>query len=134
MRTIVTAALAISILFVTAVPAMDYFPLKEGNQWSYSMSNGMQMTMTVKEFTNVGDVLCAAIETTMGVQTTREYLAADTQGLKAYMSQAQGQEFRYDPPVLRIKLPYKEGQTWTSTVNQYGMPITTSFESLASGS
>ncbi len=94
------------------------------------MSNGMQMTMTVKEFNKVGDVLCAAVETTMGIQTTREYLAADTQGLKAYMAQAQGQEFRYDPPVLRIKLPYEKGQTWTSTMNQYGMPMTTTFESL----
>jgi len=129
MRTILTGWI-VSLLFASTVTAVDYFPLKEGNQWSYSMSNGVQMTMTVKEFVKVGDVLCAAVETTIGVQATREYLAADAEGLKAYMSQIRGQEFRYDPPVLRIKLPFKAGQTWTSTVNKYGIPLTTTFESL----
>jgi RNA polymerase subunit RPABC4/transcription elongation factor Spt4 len=129
MRTILTVWI-VSLLFASIGAAADYFPLKEGNHWSYSMSNGIKMTMTVKEFADVGNVRCAAVETTVGMQSTREYLAADTQGLKAYMAQAQGQEFRYDPPVLRIKLPFVEGQTWTSTMNQYGMPITTTFESL----
>jgi ribosomal protein L40E len=92
----------------------------------------MEMTMTVKESADVGGARCSIVETTMGAQTSREYLAADAQGLKAYMAQAQGQEFRYDPPVLRIKLPFEQGQTWTSTVNQFGMAFTTTFESVGS--
>jgi len=130
MRTMLTV-LTTSILFASAASASgDYFPLKEGNQWSYSMSNGTEMTMTVKESADVGGVRCSIVETTTGVQTSREYLAADAQGLKAYMAQVQGQEFRYDPPVLRIKLPFEQGQTWTSTVNQFGMVFTTTYESV----
>ena len=91
MRTILKSWIVL-FSFVPTVAAVDYFPLKEGNQWSYSMSNGMQMTMAVREFTRIGDVLCAAVETTMGTQITREYLAVDAEGLKAYMSQVQGQE------------------------------------------
>jgi hypothetical protein len=121
----------LSMLFASiASAAGEYFPLKEGNQWSYSMSNGTQMTMTVKESADVGGVRCSIVETIMGGQTNREYLASDAQGLNAYMAQAQGQEFRYDPPILRIKLPFEQGQTWTSTINQYGMVFTTTFESV----
>jgi len=127
---IVLTVLMTSILFASAATTGDYFPLKEGNQWSYSMSNGVEMTMTVKESADVGGVRCSIVETIMGSQTSREYLAVDAQGLKACMAQTQGQEFRYDPPVLRIKLPFEQGQTWTSTVNQFGMAFTTTFESL----
>ena len=130
MRAMLTVLMT-SLSFASAAAAAgDCFPLKEGNQWSYSMSNGTEMTMTVKESTDVGGVRCSIVETTMGAQTSREYLAADAQGLKAYMAQTQGQEFRYDPPVLRIKLPFQQGQTWTSTVNQFGMAFTTTYESL----
>ncbi len=56
-------------------------------------------------------------------------MAVDAQGVKAYMGQMQGQEFRYDPPVLRIKLPYRQGDTWQSTTSQFGMTMSTSFQS-----
>lgn len=123
-------AAVLSVLLVSVAPAADYLPLKEGNQWTYSMSNGTQMTSKVVGFGDVGPVRCGIVETDMGGQIGREYLAADAEGLKTYMGQAQGQEFRYDPPVMRIKLPYREGDTWTATVNQSGMSMTTNFQSL----
>ena len=46
------------------------------------------------------------------------------------MAEMQGQEFRYDAPVTRIKLPYREGDTWTATVNQFGISMTTNFQSI----
>lgn len=123
-------AAVLSVLLVSATLAADYLPLKEGNQWTYSMSNGTQMTSQVVGFGDVGPVRCGIVETDMGGQIGREYLAADAKGLKTYMGQAQGQEFRYDPPVMRVKLPYREGDTWTATVNQSGMSMTTNFQSL----
>ena len=110
MRTARFATVVIALL-ASAAPAADYFPLKEGNQWSYSMSAGMTMTVTVVGYAQVGAARCAVVETRMGWQTQREYLAADAEGVKAYMAEAQGQQMRYDPPVLRIKLPIQEGQS-----------------------
>jgi hypothetical protein len=110
--------------------AADYFPLKEGNQWTFRMSNGVQMTTRVAGFADVGAVRCAIVETAMGWQKSREYIAVDAEGVKTYMGQAQGQEFRYDPPIVRIKLPYQQGDTWTGEVNQSGMSMTTSFQSI----
>ncbi len=124
MRAVRFAVVLIAAL-ACAAPGADYFPLKEGNQWSYSMSTGVEMTVTVVGHAQVGAVRCAVVETRMGWQTQRDYMAADAEGVKTYMTQAQGQEMRYEPPVLRVKLPVQEGQTWTSTVEQFGMAITT---------
>ncbi len=123
------AAVGALIVCASIASAADYLPLKEGNQWTYTMSNGMQITTKITGFENVGAVRCAIVETTVAGQTSREYVAADAQGVKSYLSQAQGQEFRYDPPVMRVKLPYREGDTWQATINQMGMAMTTSFQS-----
>jgi hypothetical protein len=129
MRTIGVAA-ALSVLLASITVAADYLPLKEGNQWTFTMSNGAQMTMKVSGFADVGTVRCAIVETTMGLQKGQEYLAVDAEGVKTYMGQVQGQEFRYDPPVVRIKLPYQEGDSWTAVASQSGMSITTTFQSI----
>ena len=123
-------AAALLAIFSSGVRAADYLPLQEGNQWTYTTSNGMQMTSKVVGFAEVGAVRCGIVETTTGGQTSREYLAADAEGLKTYMAQVQGQEFRHDPPVMRVKLPYREGDAWTATVNQFGMSMTSSFQSV----
>ncbi|MBP7051453.1 MAG: zinc ribbon domain-containing protein [Phycisphaerae bacterium] len=128
MRTITLAA-TMSILWTSVVSAADYLPLKEGNQWVYKMSNGMEITTKVAGFENIGAVRCAMLDSTVSGQTTREYVAVDAEGVKSYMSQMQGQQFRYDPPVLRIKLPYRQGDAWQATVNQMGMSMNTNFES-----
>jgi hypothetical protein len=84
----------------------------------------------VAGFGDVGGVRCAIVESSVGGQTSREYVAADAQGLTAYMTQGQVQEFRYDPPVVRVKLPYKQGDTWTAAMNYLGMAVNTTFESV----
>ncbi len=129
MRAIRTGAV-LAILLASVVHAADYCPLKEGNTWMYTMSNGVQMTTKVTGFADVGTTRCAIIETTAGGQTSREYVAADGEGLKTYMAQVQDQQVRYDPPMVRIKLPYKQGDTWTATMNQFGVPVKTTFESV----
>lgn len=124
-------SIAITLLTILScnVRTTDYLPFKEGNQWTYTMSNGIQMVSKFAGFENVGTTRCGIIETTTGGQTSREYMAADAEGLKSYMAQSLGQEFRYNPPILRIKLPYKEGETWTATISQLGTSVTTNFES-----
>ncbi len=123
-----TASIAL-ILWASVATAADYMPLKEGNQWNYTMSNGMQITTKVTGFESIGGVRCAAIDSTVAGQTSREYMAADAQGVKSYMSQMQGQQIPYDPPVIRVKLPYRQGETWQATVSQMGMSMNTTFES-----
>lgn len=124
-------AIVVSLsLFSTALGAPNYLPLKEGNYWIFLMSNGLQTTTTVTGFEDVGAVRCAIVETMIGPQSSREYIAVDAEGAKTYKTQAQGQELVYDPPVMRIKLPYQEGDTWTATLNQGGMTLTTDFQSL----
>jgi hypothetical protein len=129
MRTI-RIEIALSVLLAPVVFAADYCPLNEGNEWTYSVSNGSQMTVKVAGFANVGAVRCAIVETVTSGQTTREYVTADAEGLKMHASQMQGPQFRYDPPVARLKLPYKQGDRWTALVNQLGRPTSTTFESL----
>lgn len=119
-------------ILAPAVMAADYYPLQVGNQWTYTMSNGMPMSTKVTGFVNVGSVRCAVVETNMGGQIGREYIAADADGVKTHMGQTMGMESRYNPPVVRIKLPYKQGDTWTATVNQFGMTVTTTSESIGS--
>jgi DUF3108-like len=36
----------------------------------------------------------------------------------------------YNPPILRIKLPFKVGEAWSSTVTQGGMIVQSNFRSL----
>jgi hypothetical protein len=121
---------AFSIVSASVGATPDYAPLQEGNQWTFMMSNGAQTTTKVTGFADVGAVRCAILETTLSGQTSREYVAVDAEGVKTYMGQAQGQEFRYDPPLLRIKLPYREGDTWTATATQGRRTVTTSFQSI----
>ena len=129
MRVVRIAAL-LPILMASVVPAADYLPLREGNQWTFTMSTGVQTTMKIIGFADVGTVRCAIAETTMGLQKSQEYIAVDAEGVKTYMGKTQDQEFRYDPPIMRIKLPYREGDSWTAVVKQSGASMTTTFQSI----
>ena len=129
-KILIISIISLSLASITA--AQDYFPLKEGNQWTYTMSNGVEMTMKVTGFAEIDGVRCANVESTVqssiGSQVSSEFLAIDTEGLKAYMSLTLDQEIKYDPPVTRIKLPFQEGQIWTSTLNQAGISLVTTFQ------
>jgi hypothetical protein len=84
--TAILAALCIVSASTGATP--DYAPLREGNQWTFMMSNGAQSTTTVTGCADVGAVRCAILETTMSGLTSREYVAADAEGVKTYMGQS----------------------------------------------
>ena len=82
MRTILIT-LVISAISISTATAEDYFPLKEGNEWIYSMSNGVQTTVKVTGFSEVKSVRCAVVESAaqsiMGKEVSTEYLAVDSQ-------------------------------------------------------
>ncbi len=122
-------AIILVLAWGSGVWGAEYFPLGVGNRWSYQTSTGMGMTVAVTREAPVRGVRCVVVETTLGWQSSREFVRAEADGLKAYKSEMQGQEFVYDPPVVRVKLPFQEGQTWTSTVNQFGMSIVTTYQS-----
>jgi hypothetical protein len=131
--TVLYAILCAAILSLAACPtgmAAEYLPLKEGNRWTYQMTNGMEMTAKVTGFVEIKGIRCASVETAAGGQTSQEFIAADAEGVRVYKFKAGGQEIMYDPPILRIKLPFKAGDAWSSTMNQGGMIVQSNFRSM----
>jgi len=131
--TVLYGILCAAILSLVACPsgiAAEYLPLKEGNRWTYKMTNGMEMIVKVTGFAEIKGIRCASLETSAGGQTSQEYIAADAEGVRVYKLKAGGQEIMYDPPILRIKLPFKTGDAWSSTVTQGGMTLQSNYRSL----
>lgn len=128
MRTILTI-LIVSLSSASMAAAQDYFPLKEGNQWIYTRSNGAELTTKVTGSTDIDGIHCAIVEATTQNGTDSnvsvDYMTVDTEGVKVYMTEIQGVPIVYNPPVLRIKLPFTKGQIWTSKLDQEGVTITT---------
>ncbi len=124
--------LIISLSLATLAAGQDYFPLKEGNQWTYTRSNGAELTTKVTGFTDLDGINCAIVESTTQngsvTNVSDDYMTVDTEGVKVYMTEIQGEMISYDPPVVRIKLPFTKGQRWTSELNQDGSAITTTSE------
>ncbi len=98
------------------------------------MSNNVEMTVQITGFAPIDGVRCAVVESTAksasGTDISKEYMAVDTEGLKVYIAQAQDQEIVYNPPLVRIKLPFIINQIWTSTIKQANTDLVTTFESL----
>jgi ribosomal protein L40E len=135
MRTIFYILIISTILASTAL-SEDYYPLAKGNKWTYTMSNGVNVTVEVTGFSEINGIPCAVVESTAenfneGMRdVSREYMTVDTTGLQTHMVQMQGQNFVYDPPLVRIRLPFRQGREWKSTINQDGSVTTTTFESV----
>jgi hypothetical protein len=128
--------LIISTIFASTALSEDYYPLAKGNKWTYTMSNGVNLTVEVTGFSEINGIPCAIVESTAENinesmrDVSREYMTVDTTGLQTHMVQMQGENFAYDPPLVRIRLPFRQGREWTSTINQDGSFITTTFESV----
>ena len=128
------SVLIVLFVWTSFASSQDYFPLREGNQWSYVMSNGVKISVQVTGYAEIDDVHCAIVESLIdngnGTQTTWEYMTVDTEGLKVYLSRTQDEEVVYNPPLKRIKLPFKQNQIWTSTINQGGVNLVTTYEAV----
>src|SRR5947207_6046632 len=102
----------------SALQEAEYFPLKTGNEWTYSFSNGASMTARVTGTAKVKGVECWVIESEMAGQKTREYLAVGVDGLKAYKMENAGGATEFETALLRAKLPFQKGDTWQFTVQE----------------
>ncbi len=123
MRTILTITM-ISAFAASIASSQDYFPLKEGNQWMYNVSDGTTLTTKITGFAVISGVRCAIVESNSSNGINKAYYVMDSNGLKDYKLETAYIEHVYNPPILRIKLPFVKGQKWTCRDGEF----TTNFE------
>ena len=112
--TVVACLLATSL---SAALAEDYYPMKEGNSWTYSLPTGGDMTMKVTGFEEVKGVKCARVEGEMAGQgKVSSWIATDADGIRMYKFKSPQAEIEFGKPPLQIKLPFKQGDKWQSSL------------------
>jgi hypothetical protein len=101
-------------LLAAALLAQDaeFFPLKPGSEWTYTLSNGLTMGVKVTGAGRVKGVECAVVETSANGQATREHLALTAEGLQAFRMENASGAMEFETPVLRAKLPVRKGDEW----------------------
>jgi len=115
MSTTRTIGLLVPLLAMSISPALgnDYYPLKEGNNWTFSLPTGGEMTITVAGLEDVKGVKCARLECDLADQgKTTSWLVADTDGVWTYKFKNPQGEIEFPKPLLQIKLPFKPGDKW----------------------
>lgn len=101
-----------------------YFPLEVGATWVYQTTEGKVTTEIVKH-EEIGKAMCARLEaTTADNKKTSEYLRATPDGVYRY--QASGQNI--NPPLRFLKLPFKDGETWTVDSKVLGKTLKGTFK------
>lgn len=133
MRFFARPVAACSLLFVlpavvaaqnaTPMGTTEYYPLKVGTTWTYSTSEGVLTTKVVKH-EEVGGVMCARIEATADNKKTSEYVHVAEDGVYRYQASDQN----ITPPLLFLKLPIKEGLTWTVNSKVLGKTLKGTFK------
>lgn len=100
-----------------AAPALSYFPLTSGAEWTRSGDDGSRTTIRVVGPKTVGSTRCVVVET----RTVREgservvsscYLATDREILIVEAA-AGGRTVVLDPPRALLMLPPAVGKSWT---------------------
>jgi len=106
---IVTVALLALLAQETKTP--ELVPLKAGAAWTYTV-NDQAVVRKAAGREKVGELECWVIETTIKERSQKEFVVLDKEGLKLVKSVFGQAEVKYDPPILRLKLPAKKGETW----------------------
>lgn len=96
----------------------DPFPLKAGAAWEYRLSTGQPMAVRVAGTSQVGGRACTILETAVGEQKTREHVAVTDQGLTAFKVENPFGSLEYPTPILRVKLPFREGDAWAVSLQE----------------
>lgn len=100
-----------------AAPALTYFPLTSGAEWTRKGDDGSRITIRVVGPKTVGSIRCIVVET----RTVREgservvsncYLATDREVLIVEAA-AGGRTVVLDPPRPLLMLPPAMGKSWT---------------------
>ncbi len=110
------------LVLALALAAQDaeFLPLKIGTTWSYRMSTGQTLEMRVAGTSVVASRPCTVLENVLGLQKTLEHVAVTADGLTAYKVENSSGALEYPTPILRVKLPFKAGETWTVQLQEGG--------------
>ena len=93
-------------------------PLHDGASWTYALSTGQTLSVRVSGRSEAGGRACTVLETTVGGQSTREHVAVTDQGLTAFRVENAFGSLDYPTPILRVKLPFKEGDAWEVSLQE----------------
>ncbi|OUM93360.1 MAG: hypothetical protein BAA04_05520 [Firmicutes bacterium ZCTH02-B6] len=92
-----------------AQSAAEFFPLADGNWWSYTGS-GLELTMAV-EATGAGEFLINTVINGFVVQ--REYYTYEGDDAIALRREFPQGSFALEPPQVFLKAPFAPGRQWT---------------------
>ena len=101
--------------------------METGRAWVYSTSAEMEMTVRVVREETLGDIKCSVLETRFAGRSSKEWLGRDEEGVKLHRIRSGVLDVALADPVLRIRLPLKEGAGWTSEMNDGGTFRTLNF-------
>jgi hypothetical protein len=104
--------MTLALLLCSAAQDAEYFPLKTGSDWTYALSNGQSLTIRVTGAAAVKGVDCSVVESDLGPQKTREWLAVTPEGVKSFKMENASGALEFPQPVLRAKFPLRKGDTW----------------------
>ncbi len=123
--------IGLTCAFTLSAGSADYSPLAKGNTWTYRLSNGMEMVLRATGNEDLGGVRCTVVETTVdtpqGRITSSESLVSDATGIRCHKMVMGGQPMPVEPPLVRLRLPFRAGDTWTCAQNLAGYQIQTTF-------
>src|SRR5437763_13598681 len=90
------------------VKSSDYYPLRIGTTWAYTV-NGQTISVKVAKHEKYNGALCALLETSAhGKVIASEHVSVGKDGV--YRHSMAGH--KADPAVRFIKLPVKQGEIW----------------------
>jgi hypothetical protein len=137
-RTLPILALMSALVPSIADAQPDYFPLRVGNQWSYSGSAGGAEVQTV---TGTTEILGTTVFVVRFSQSTNnegleDYWSVAADGdvmLSGFFRSNEGWGFAYDPPVVLVHPPLAVGSQWIAPTTIYNLPDGTLFGDVTFG-
>jgi len=119
----VFALMIMSFGLVAQEKTTEYYPLKEGSKWTYTVM-GSQITMKVGKQEKVGEVMCWKIATIVNdKEVASEHISVTDDGI--YRNQLNTQ--KPDAPVCFLKLPPKKDAKWEVNTKIQGQVIKGTF-------
>jgi len=107
----------------------EYFPLELNTVWEYKTTSGKaetssKITTTVVKHEEIGGVMCARLEARLAnKKTSSEYVRVTDKGVYRHQASEQG----ISPPLLFLKLPFKEGDKWDVESKTLGLAVKGTF-------
>ena len=108
------------VLILAVLQDGDFLPLKDGAAWTYRTPGGQAIEVRIAGASLVKSQACRVQETVVGPQVTQEHLAVTPEGLTAFKVENAFGSLEYPTPILRVKLPFKAGDTWTVRLHEGG--------------